>query len=533
MRINGIDIDPAANPAVLDTFTWDEPAAIRQCEAMEDFLIGCADALETASCDGCLKAALAGTAGVPSSAVFKDGAGYCIVRLPDGQMVLAAIGQQTAVPTGVLTVLAGGRAGILPVNTDTVKWYVTYAAPGFAPRALGAVPRLGIGGRQTVTVWPGIVEAMRIIGGPAETIQNSAYRELAPMNVILSPPGEEVTYLPGHGSLNVGHTGSSIEGFWLAAVLSHIENAASEPFGADLDHVPVKSADAAGIARARQLIDCGRHYTFFTLDTSFLFDFTTTDAPGRYDAAIDAAVEMFHYIERIKDGEAFDLEFSLDEGPEITEPGELRYVLDQLTRKGVEVTFIAPNVGFEKRVDYRRPDGLPGLEARVKEMAAIAADYGALLDFHSGSDKSSATYRAISAAAAGRIKLKVSGKLQLILAEVLADLHPAFFDEWWDYTLFSAKAEAQTGSSVAAEYVKIVEDRRQAEGASFRRSPADRFFTDFSFGMVGAKDDAGNFLHRHRFYAFSPAVQHEYTKRVTDYVVRLAEDLGLRSSQVQ
>lgn len=530
MRVNGIDLDPAGNPAVLDTCTWDEPAAIRQCEAMEDFLMGCADAVGTASGEGCLRSALAGTPGVASSAAIKDGAGYCIVGLPDGQRVFAAIGHETALSPGVLAVLAGGRVGILPVNTDTVKWYVTYAAPQFAPRALGAKPRLGVGGRQTVTVWPGIIEAMRVIGGPAETIQNSAYRELAPMDVILSPPGEEVTYLPGHGSLNVGHTGSSIEGFWVAGVLSHIEHGASEPFGADLDHVPVKSADAAGMARARHLIDCGRHYTFFTLDTSFLFDFAAADLPSRYDVAIDAAVEMFQYIERIKDGEPFDFEFSLDEGPEITEPRELSYVLEQLTRKGVRVTFIAPNVGFEKRVDYRKRDGLPALEARVNKMAAIAAEYGALLDFHSGSDKSSATYRAISRAAEGRLKLKVSGKLQLILAEVLADLEPAFFEEWWDYTLLSAKAEARAGSSVAAEYVKIVEDRRQAEGASFRRSPADRFFTDFSFGMVGAKDDAGGFLHRHRFYALSPAVQHEYTKRVTDYVVRLAEDLGLRSS---
>jgi len=350
------------------------------------------------------------------------------------------------------------------------------------------------------------------------------------MDMILSPPGDEVTYLPGHGSLSIGHTGSSIEGFWLAGVVGHIENGVSEPYGADLDHIPVKTAGPEGIARAKYLIDCGRHFTFFTLDTSALFDFSKSDLGERYDAAIDAAVELHHYIKQIKQGEAFDYEFSLDEGPEITEPAELRYCLERLTRAGVVVNFIAPNVGFEKRLDYRKPDGMPALEARVKEMAAIAAEYGALLDFHSGSDKSSLTYQTISKAAGGKIKLKVSGKLQLILSEVIADLDPEFFAEWWDYTLVSAKAEADSGSAVAAEYVKLIEDRRATEGASFRRLPQDRFFTDFSFGMVGAKDAHGAFMHRDRFYSLTPEVQAEYTKRVVAYVTKLAEDLGLRRS---
>ena len=38
MKINGIDLDPAANPAVLDTYTWDPSAAMRQCESMSGFL---------------------------------------------------------------------------------------------------------------------------------------------------------------------------------------------------------------------------------------------------------------------------------------------------------------------------------------------------------------------------------------------------------------------------------------------------------------------------------------------------------------
>lgn len=528
MRINGIDLDPAKNPAVLDTYTWDQAAALRYCKAQEAFLEECAQATATAHCEGCLKSVLVGTQAVPASAAIKDGTAYFILNLEDGQKVLIAVAAKPISPsTDVIGTLASGRVAVMLLNTDSVKRYITEIAPRYSPRAFGSVPRIGIGDRQTVTVWPGIIEALEVIGGPAETIQNSAYRELAPMDMILSPPSSEVTYLPGHGSLNIGHTGSSIQGFWLAGVTSHIENGVTQPYGADLDHVPVKSADEAGLRKAKYLIDCGRHFTFFTLDTSALFDFSKSNLSERYDAAIEAGVELYNYIKSIKNGEAFDYEFSLDEGPGITEPDELRYVLDQLTKRGVTVNFIAPNVGFEKRLDYRLPDGMPGLEARVREMASIAADYGALLDFHSGSDKSSTTYRTISKACGGKLKLKVSGKLQLILSEVLADMDPDFFNEWWDYTLVSAKAEADAGSTVAAEYVKMVEERRRAEGAEFKRLPQDRFFTDFSFGMVGAKDEKGNFLYRDRFYSLKPDVQAEYTKRVRDYVVKLAEDLEL------
>ena len=529
MIVNGIEIDPARNPAVLDTCTWDPPAAMRQCDAMSAFFGDCVAAAASAECAGCLKGALLDTKAVENSIAYEDGTGYFLLKLDDGQKVLVAASGKPA-SRGVPTIgsLADGKAAIIPVNTETVKYYITKIAPQYSPRAFGAVPRIGIGNRQTVTVWPGIIEALMKIGGPAETIQNSAYRELAPMDMILSPPGAEVTYLPGHGSLSIGHTGSSIEGFWLAGVLRHIEQGCTEPFGADLDHVPVKSADEAGIAKAKHLIDCGKHFSFFTLDTSFLFDFNKSDLSDRYDTAIEAGVEMYNYIKQVKQGEAFDYEFSLDEGPSITEPDELRYVLDRLTKKGVKVTFIAPNVGFEKRVDYRKPDGMPGLAARVKQMSEIAVDYGALLDFHSGSDKSATTYRTISDAAGGKIKLKVSGKLQLLLSEVMADLDPAFFNEWWDYTLVSAKADADGGSAVANGLVGLMEERRAKEGSTFKQSPKDRFFADFSFGMVGAKNEKGEFLHRDRFYPLAPNVQAEYSGRVVDYVVQLSDDLNLK-----
>lgn len=592
MHIKGIELDPAANPAVLDTMTWDPGVALATLTSSERSLKSVAGIVRNAALakSDVNKLREAIEQGVSQSDAFtiftpsivkKDNEIYMLAALKDGQRVFLSVYDAHDSPDlpGIweetFDVAGGGElaVGASPVNIENVRIYVTKIAPQFGPRALGATPRLGVGNRQSTLVWPGIYAAMRKTGIQAEIIQNSAYRELAPVSFILSPPANEVTYLPGHGSLNIGHTGSSIQGLWLAGVVSAIENGFDMPYGADLDHIPVKSADAEGIARAKALVDAGRHFTFFTLDTSAVFNLDAlkmtgseldtafgaavpadaraellksyNDRPANVAAAywpnsetqvkqmaaaylvsIEAATELYNHIKALKGKEAFDFEFSLDEGPEITEPVEQTFVLNELKKRGVAVTFIAPNVGFEKRVDYRKPDGLPGLTERVSNMNDIARAYGTMLDFHSGSDKAPKTYQAI-AKAGGGVKLKVSGKLQLIFSEVMADMDEEFFNKWWDWTLGSARAEADRGSDVAKKYVSIVDERKAAEGDKFKRSPKDLFFTDFSFGMVGAKDEKGQFMFREEFYRVSDPIRQEYTKRCKEYLVELAKDLDL------
>ena len=589
-RTDGIEFDPATNPGVLDTLTWDTGAALgavfaksAPTEAIARTVgrMGFESDAETAA------RALAVFANgdfrlVPSScAVKKDGQVYILAVLPDRQRVILNIFDPAKESRCVLPIIgeatyrANGesKAGVrvCPADLSSVARFVKSLAPQYAPKPLGTKPRLGIGNRQTAAVWPGIIRAISELRLPSEIIQNSAYRELAPKSFILSPPGSEAAYLPGHGSLSIGHTGTSIEGLWLNGVVGVIEAGYTGGYGADLDHIPVKSFDDAGMAKAKSLIRAGRHYTFFTLDTSALFDLSALRFSGErlaeafreaipaeedrrdllahykasrkpnlpktedeilrvaaaYGKSVVAACELFEYIKSLKRGGAFDFEFSLDEGPDITTPMETAFCLEELERRGVTVHFVAPNVGFEKRVDYRKPDGLPGLEERVREMSRIAGEYGALLDFHSGSDKAPETYRTISRAANGRVKLKVSGKLQIMLAEVLAELQPGFFDWWWDWTLDTARGEAANGSAVAEEYARKVEERMRKEGGGVKRLPSDQFFTDFCFSAVGAKDERGNFLFRERFYTIPKRVLDEYTRRVVAYIKDLAADLGL------
>ena len=73
-------------------------------------------------------------------------------------------------------------------------------------------------------------------------------------------------------------------------------------------------------------------------------------------------------ISSLKDGGAFDLEFTIDEHPPevaafdcLTSEQELLFVLREIERRGLPVTHVAPNYGAEKGWDYRGKDGLQGL----------------------------------------------------------------------------------------------------------------------------------------------------------------------------
>ncbi len=585
MRFDKLEINPALNPGVLDTATWDRTTAWTAVQAVadDDWLALVEAARQTAPLPASGSLTLH-----TSSCAWSGGTLVCLAGLVDGQQAFLSIGSQAAdLPLGtplgeklLLSSAVGNSSAMLalyPTDAPVIDRFFRLLAPEKGPRALGPVPRLGIGTRMTTAVWPAIWLAMRQRGFAANAIQNSV-RELNFLETLRRGRPAERNIAFGFGAIETGYTGSSFEGLWVAGVLDAIKHGTDVPYGADADHIQVKRG-ADGLARAKRMLDATRYYSFYTLDVSDVLDYgalaaappsatamlaaglpdpgqrrdllayhrqprrvggfdyrpdedTLDRLAGKYQIALDAVGALYNHICSLKAeselgkqaGAPFDLELSIDEHPNeiptfdcLTAETELIFVLLEAQRRAIPLTHVAPNFGVEKGTDYRGADGLPGFEARSRTLCRIAEAFGVMADFHSGDDLSAAARQAIGRATAGRNHFKVSPNLQLLFAEVLADHHPALFQRWWQDALAYAQREAANGSAFARDCI------RQSDAG--RPSSHDAIFHNFSFAFVGRRDADGQFICREEFYSLSPSFYQAYQDRITGYLLELADDL--------
>jgi hypothetical protein len=574
MQFNKLAINPAKNPAVLDTATWDPERAWSVIQSLSDTYWESIQ--QAAAQDSPLPIAADFTPSNESAATYGSSL-FFLATLADGQQVFIEVGASgeaiLGMPAGATTLRDGGRTAMYKTDAPIVDRFVRFVKPDAGPRSMGAVPRLGIGTRMTTAVWPGIFRAMDTCAFAANAIQNSV-RELNLLDHLLTGQPADRNYAFNFGTIEAGYTGSSFEGLWLSGVLEALKSSTCPRYGADADHIQVKRG-AEGLSRAKQIATATRYYTFFTLDVSDILDYGAMNVEpagtaeayltdriqdsdqyravlayhgrqsgigdrsrrldeamlgrlvGKYWHALNAVQVLTDHIKGLKDDIPFDLELSIDEHPPevqtfdcLTTDVELNFLLLEIQRRELPVTHIAPNFGVQKGTDYRCPDGLEGLERRTRSLASIAQEFGVILDFHSGDDLTSSTRRVIQRATQGRLHFKISPALQLLFAVVLMDYHPKLFQSWWNDALAYARREATAGSTFAAECI------RQFEKDDTRvPSPHYALFHHYSFAFVGRRDDQGQFLNREEFYSLSPAFYQEYQTRVARYLCSLAEEL--------
>jgi hypothetical protein len=148
-------------------------------------------------------------------------------------------------------------------------------------------------------------------------------------------------------------------------------------------------------------------------------------ATVKYGRAIQHAVTMFKRLSDLK--EAFDFEVSVDETDSPTTPLEHFFIANELTRKGVKFTSLAPRfIGrFEKGVDYI--GDLNALDVEMSKHAAVTAHFGTYkLSLHSGSDKFS-VYPLVAKHWGEYIHIKTAGTSYLEALRVLAKHEPDLF----------------------------------------------------------------------------------------------------------
>ena len=510
-----------------------------------------------------------------ASVVHRGAAKFFLAGLPDGQHVFVELGQgggvsALGVPLGAMQLEHGLSVAAYPTNASVVDRFCRLLAPHKGPQAMGCVPRLGIGCRMTTAVWPAVFAAMRKFSFAANPIQNSV-RELNLLDDLLAGRPPVRNYACGFGTIESGYTGSTYEGLWLAGTLAGLRERGSLRYGADADHLQVKRGPE-GLARAKQLLLASRYYTFFTMDMADVLHYETLQAgapkdfwrsavaksaerknivhdhllpcqvggvtyqlsedlvdrlAAKYWDALGALETLATEISALKDGQAFDLEFTIDEHPPevaafdcLTSAEELLFVVREIARRGLPVTHVAPNYGAEKGWDYRGADGLEGLENRVKALQAIAGEFDMMLDFHSADDLTAPTRAALRRATRGFLHYKISPMPHLLYADMLEKYEPELFLNWWNDALAYARHEAANGSEFAAECLRAYDN-----GPEQKPSRHHQVFHHYGFAYIGRRGENGTFAVRDKFYTLSPEFYRAYQEYLTEYLGTLARDL--------
>jgi len=247
--------------------------------------------------------------------------------------------------------------------------------------------------------------------------------------------------------------------------------------------------------------------------------------------------ELFDHMSDAMDGKTFAFEPSLDEANKLTTSEELFFYLYESKQMGMRADLVAPNVGFRKREDY---EGDPNeLQKRVRELSVVASNFGAILDFHSGSDKNYRVYQTIAKACHGKLKLKMSGVYQLLYFETLASFprgtkERELFERIWRYTLRYAEQKADEGDAIAKRQVEQIHGKMKEarkRGARYNPNPKDDFFRYYSFIAVTAKNKNGQYLFRNALYklAQTKRVSDRYAPRVIRLTTAVATSLGLKT----
>jgi len=380
---------------------------------------------------------------------------------------------------------------------------------GCRPRALGAVPRLGLGSRTTILGWPVIFRFLSCNGLYANAIQNSVARELMPLAALSASSARESAYLPGLGAVEIGHTGSTIEGLLHWGMRSAARAGYDGPgFGADADHLPTRQPGSEQWQSTLRLIHCSRGYSHFTLDVGALIDWKKKPI-ARIEGVPPAVKQAVGEISDARAGKLFDLEISLDESPEGVPPEaaataaeEIAWLLGALAGEGVSPQYVAPHLGFTKGSDV---EDLQRLGSSVGKLFRTAGERGVLLSVHSGDYLGSATRRVLGEACGGRLLFKVSPALQDLFADAVLSGDPQLAKRWSQWTLGYAKDH----------------------GVLFQPADELRIFRKFSFAAFGARGEAGDFPMRKMLYGASASVTTEFEQKLKQYLQRLAEDLSM------
>ncbi len=479
-----------------------------------------------------------------------------------------------------------------------------------ARRYLGAVPHLAVGIRLPDIVAPPVIKAFKL-GDMVGTLMLSYHRETAPTDVIksgehilLGHTGTSISEYVGKATKYADELNALIQvEADHVSLMSSPERAIKRITGGGFEYGLSEEEIRKSlnyIEREFKEVKEAGGVDFVTIDTCELIDLSVDakskeDLMAMYEERVEEddrralkreyvgrtfrfflgsgrAIEVRYreedvvrlalkflksvkYVKVVRDIAAkyledkpFGVEIALDEVPQPTRPEELLFYLRELKRVGVDVDFIAPNVGFKKREDF---DGnLAELAARVEVLDTIAKANGALLSFHSGSgahpysDKGLGTWAVIREVTGGSLKYKVSGVFIQLLLEIMASFPTGskprqLYEEIYDKVIEVVKQHVESRAGLYSPHLeRMLRDYEAAtmKDPSKKYDPRADVFRHYFFVFQAVMDSKGRRYLREEvlnLYESHDDFRRKYEKEATALALRIAWKLGLTGNYLK
>ena len=181
-----LKIDPAANPAVLDTGTWDENSAWSLVNGVD---VSYWKSLEGAMQNDGSPPSHPSITAYPGSVAKRDGGVILLIECPDRQTLFLSLGrsgiaEEIGPPLASKSFSDDLSMEVFKTDAETLERFFNNIDSTKSPKALGNTPRLGLGCRMTSAIWPAVWPAMDEGNFATNAIQNSL-RELNVLEVLV------------------------------------------------------------------------------------------------------------------------------------------------------------------------------------------------------------------------------------------------------------------------------------------------------------------------------------------------------------
>lgn len=243
-----------------------------------------------------------------------------------------------------------------------------------------------------------------------------------------------------------------------------------------------------------------------------------------YNKAIDFACEIFEkYIT-----DKVDFEISIDETATPTTPLQHFYVANELIRRGVKVTTMAPRFcgEFQKGIDYI--GNIAQFEKEIELHCRIARHFGYKISVHSGSDKFS-VFPIIGKYTAGCFHVKTAGTNWLEAMRVIAETEPQLYREIHAFAIESFN-EATKYYHVTTDLTKIpnLSELKDDELVTLFEQNDARQLIHITYGLILThKNPDGSFVFRDRLYKAWRIHADEYKNAIFNHISHHLDLLGI------